>query len=194
MYCSNCGEELKNGTKFCPKCGTQVTQNIEPENRPDGRIPKNYSESQGDFKTGDIQKVKRTPVFAIGFIVIVVLAVIIIMVRTGIIGGKSDLDYLQGTWINEEGNGVILYAPYSETSGDASIIEDGDSKTASYEWHESSQRLMLYYADRWGDQVETVYEYELEDNDTLLLTPVAASDSSGSYSFSDEEAVAFYRE
>ena len=26
MFCRNCGAQLKEGAKFCPKCGTPVTQ------------------------------------------------------------------------------------------------------------------------------------------------------------------------
>lgn len=28
MFCSNCGNEIKDGEKFCSKCGQQVDKNL----------------------------------------------------------------------------------------------------------------------------------------------------------------------
>ncbi len=217
MFCSNCGQQLREGTRFCPRCGKEVngerpgtpvpeqdeklTVLDQGDGRPINERPPYDQESlspaeqlSSTVTAGDSAAPVKRKKFPILPIISIIIIAVIGVVLFGVIGRKTDLDRLEGKWMNEDGNGIVFYAPHDETSGDASLIEDEESQAASYEWHESSSRIVLYYAGRWGDQNETVYEYEFEDDNTLLMTPIQASNSTGTYSFDDEETITFYRE
>ena len=58
---------------------------------------------------------------------------------------ENDLDKLEGTWSDGEGNGVVFYAPNEseDNCGDAEMITNGNTQNASYEWHESSQQIVI---------------------------------------------------
>lgn len=217
MFCSNCGQQLREGTRFCPRCGKEVNgespgtpvseqdeeltildqgddllHNERPSYNQRSSTQLIQQERLGENATSSApEKKNRGLIFVIAAVIIVAAICAILF---GVIGGKTDLDRLEGKWLNEDGNGIVFYAPHDETSGDASIIEYDESQAASYEWHESSSRIILHRADSWGDQIEEVFEYEFEDDDTLLITPIQASDSTGTYSFDAQEAVVFYRE
>ncbi len=107
---------------------------------------------------------------------------------------ENDLDRLEGTWKgtwndNQE-NGIVIYEPFDKdkTSGDAEIIDDGDRIIATYEWHESSKRLIFTYANNWGSTVRLTYEYELLNDTKLNMAVVEYSESINTYTYSDEEA------
>lgn len=123
-----------------------------------------------------------------------ILAIIIsvLFILTGCTSQKTDLDKLQGDWRNDSG-GIIIYAPNEKDDiyGDAHIIDNDNTKTATYEWHESSQRLLLTYSDDWGDLVTVTYNYEICDNSTLELTPIEYSDSTATRSIDNGETQVF---
>lgn len=115
------------------------------------------------------------------------------LILSGCTTEKTDLEKLQGEWAGEEG-GIIFYGPNEEGafSGDAEVIsEDGDVEEAEYEWHESSQRIIISHTDGWGDTVKITYKYEIVDDTELNLTPVKVSDSVNTVTYDDKEAVTF---
>ena len=63
------------------------------------------------------------------------------------VGEESNLEKLEGTWSDDEGNGVTFYALHDDAgiNGDAEVMEDGETTPATYEWHESSKRIILKY-------------------------------------------------
>ena len=73
MYCTNCGNEIPEGTKFCPNCG--ANQNI-PLNTNRQNAPK---KAIGDVTLSDLQwkppKKKKSPWKIIGLVLIVILFV-----------------------------------------------------------------------------------------------------------------------
>lgn len=116
-----------------------------------------------------------------------------IFILSGCTAEKTDLEKLQGEWAGEEG-GIIFYGPNEEgeVSGDAEVIsEDGEVEEAEYEWHESSQRIIISHTDGWGDTVKITYRYEIVDDTELNLTPVKVSDSVNTVTYDDKEAVIF---
>ncbi len=208
MYCSNCGEKLDEDVKYCPYCGTVVEYKLSEKSglRTDTYVnPSSVFDSYEEKK----QRKNKGKKKAFSFLAAVLIVGIIVFAVVRILGTeKSDLGKLEGAWINGEGDGVTFYAPSDDTSGDAEIVEDGEVKAATYEWHESSKRIILNYTDQWGDKIEEVYKYEIEepvkdllyayewgfgDYMVLKLTPIEASDSTGTYSFEDQEAVEFYK-
>ena len=106
MYCQNCGNQLREGTKFCPKCGSPVTKSAADQDGANsslagdagnearvrggsanlggmnggsglsGKMPNGGSGSGGQTATGNKRKV---PIFAIGAIAIVTVVVIFVL-------------------------------------------------------------------------------------------------------------------
>ena len=105
---------------------------------------------------------------------------------------QTDLDKLQGDWRNDSG-GVVIYAPNEKDDiyGDADIIDNNNTKNATYEWHESSQKIVFTYADNWGDRVNITYKYEIINDTELDLTPVEYSDSTITRSLDNEDTQIF---
>lgn len=128
------------------------------------------------------------------------LAIICIMIMSvlfvfgGCVGKKTDADRLVGEWRNGE-NGVVFFEPNEndEMSGDANIIEKDETINATYECHESSQRILLTYADNWGDRITVTYTYEFVDNSKLQLTPIEYSGLLNTYPVEDGEVQIFER-
>lgn len=46
MFCRNCGSEMKDGTKFCPRCGTPVAAQSSPAQDMGGQDPGTYGTGQ----------------------------------------------------------------------------------------------------------------------------------------------------
>lgn len=109
--------------------------------------------------------------------------------------GKTDLDKLEGEW-KAENQSIIFYAPNEDgdTFGDAEITKYDDKSNATYEWHESSQRIIVSYADNWGDIVSVTFKYEIVEDTELNLTPIGFSDSTRTVSYDDEETMVFIKE
>ena len=105
---------------------------------------------------------------------------------------QTDLDKLQGDWRNDSG-GIVIYAPNEKDDiyGDADIIDNNNTKNATYEWHESSQKIIFTYADNWGDRVNVTYKYEIINDTELNLTPVEYSDSTITRSLDNEDTQIF---
>lgn len=105
---------------------------------------------------------------------------------------QTDLDKLQGDWRNDSG-GVVIYAPNEKDDiyGDADIIDNNNTKNATYEWHESSQKIVFTYAANWGDRVNITYKYEIINDTELDLTPVEYSDSTITRSLDNEDTQIF---
>ena len=81
MFCRNCGTQLKEGAKFCPKCGTPVSSTAGngfngsgvPHEKQGARTQTTYH-----YQSSTAKKESRIPFFLIGVIVILVAAVVII--------------------------------------------------------------------------------------------------------------------
>lgn len=93
--------------------------------------------------------------------------------------GASDLDKLEGTWSDGEGNGFVFYAPDDSdgTSGDAEMISNGNTQNASYEWHESSKKIVITTTDGWGDTVQGTFDYNFISDTELEMTMTGYRDS-----------------
>ncbi len=80
MFCRNCGAQLKEGAKFCPKCGTPVTQTQSTAGQQyDVQPGQDLREGPGLSGAAGVKKTKKAPAFAIGAVIILVIAVILIV-------------------------------------------------------------------------------------------------------------------
>ena len=109
---------------------------------------------------------------------------------------ENDLDKLEGTWSDGEGNGVVFYAPNEsgDTSGDAEMITNGNAQNASYEWHDSSQQIVIITTDGWGDTVYGTFDYEFLSDTELEMTMTGYKDSVGATDNYGGEPVVYEKE
>ena len=59
VFCSNCGSEVEDGSKFCPSCGNQMDDSSQPENNSTGSL-------FGDIKKGGLNVKKKLDNYAHG--------------------------------------------------------------------------------------------------------------------------------
>jgi len=59
VFCSNCGSEVEDGSKFCPSCGNQMDDSAQPENNSTGSL-------FGDIKKGGLNVKKKLDNYAHG--------------------------------------------------------------------------------------------------------------------------------
>lgn len=59
VFCSNCGSEVEDGSKFCPSCGNQMGDSAQPENNSTGSL-------FGDIKKGGLNVKKKLDNYAHG--------------------------------------------------------------------------------------------------------------------------------
>lgn len=98
-FCSNCGNELKDGAQFCPNCGQQVNQRPSKSEQPKGFVDsfketwkeleseeKNKSNLQSKPKNEDNNKLSKGQKITLGIAAFCALS--------GIFGGMSD-----GMWL-----------------------------------------------------------------------------------------------
>lgn len=98
---------------------------------------------------------------------------------------ETDVDILEGTWINESGWEMEFFAPSEGESGDVELKNwngyDG-TRLGTYNCHSESQRLNLAYPDNWNIEImEDTYSYEIVDEDTLILFPDGETEESIEY-------------
>ena len=106
---------------------------------------------------------------------------------------KNDLDKLEGTWSDDEGNEIVFYAPNEsgDIYGDAEMITNGNVQNASYEWHESSRRIVIIATDGWRGTVYGTFDYEFLSDTELELTMTGYKDSVRAINYDDDEPVVF---
>ncbi len=153
MYCSKCGIELSNGTKFCHQCGSPVISTIESETK-----------SNGPSK-GLVGLLKSKKVVAIGAIILCVVILFAIKIgTTKSVEEKPTEEHLLGKWIAENYNGesTIIF----EQSGDKYVGE----------W-----TVYDYYDKEWDTLSFTIKEIDgyvmtiLIDNGEMEYVPFAVS-------------------
>lgn len=117
MYCTNCGNEIQNGMRFCIKCGARI-QTDRPKNGSDNKDT--FSVYQGETETSGKEK-KSLAVFLVAALLLALLLVIIgvfVMISDRSRGTKSEdkseqetkvsltasgKKYEAGEWVQEGG-------------------------------------------------------------------------------------------
>lgn len=161
MFCKNCGTQLKEGAKFCPKCGTPVTPMPgagqagpgagpqPPYQQPGGGQPPHQGPAAG--------KASKIPIFAIGAIVILVVAVILIF-RACAGGGyeKPIKNFMQGMEDLDADKMLSAFPPEAlEALEDEGYDED--------EISEQFEQMVTAGMDSLGFDIDYAIDYEIED-------------------------------
>ena len=156
MFCKNCGTELKEGTKFCPKCGT-----------PAATTQQMYSgQQQGGGAEGrslgvlSERKARKAPVFAIGAIVILIIAVVLVI--RGCAGGGYEEPIRNLVKGIENQDGKQILKAFSDEMMEAAEEESGYSREEFAEMYENMFNYSI------GDvnlfDVDYRIDYEIEDD------------------------------
>ena len=148
MFCKNCGTQLKEGAKFCPKCGTPAA-NV------------NTGGNGGGYQGGasPVQPQKKPPYLAIGLIAIVVGVVIVLAVVLGkSVFGKGYEKPIK-TMVKgvEEQDGRVISSVFPEKTVEAMEDELGfDKKDFEY----------IFSRKDWENK-DVKVKYEIEYNKKL---------------------------
>lgn len=89
MFCSKCGKDLPDGTRFCPKCGTAVTEPVRELDPNDS--PATAAKSATTVKERPPKDQKRTALLIALFAVVLVAAVILVLFRIMNTEGDSSM-------------------------------------------------------------------------------------------------------
>lgn len=83
MFCVKCGKEIKDGSKFCPECGTPVEIKIKPEvEKPAQDLPKK-EETKFDKVTNAMAKTVDVGKGIAGSIAAIIAVILLFMALTG---------------------------------------------------------------------------------------------------------------
>jgi len=59
MFCYNCGNEIPDSAKFCPKCGAKLKDEVDKRNIDNGFNSQNRNEFKQSFKGRDIYRYEK---------------------------------------------------------------------------------------------------------------------------------------
>lgn len=145
--CRKCGSVLSEGQKFCMHCGCPVN----------------------DVGSA-VEKKKRRWIWLLctGILVIGVGCLLLFF----FIGSKSDMDKMVGTWRETDGGrGFRFYESYEKDGnyGEAEYMKSDSVYYGTYEWRESSKRIVITVTDNWGALDSMSFDYEIVDSDHIIL-------------------------
>lgn len=158
MFCKNCGNEIKDGVKFCSKCGTEQV------------IHTDFSEKSDNETIENNTDIKNKP----GVISYILAIVIIIALIWGAITGVRWVFSTVGSWLDGK-DGMGKQSSERTDAGDmipsyaepAIIMNDISFNTSmsfiTYEFENISDKdiayitFETYFYDRMGGALETTY-------------------------------------
>jgi hypothetical protein len=167
-YCSECGAELIEGSKFCTTCGKNVEQQPVVPVQPELEKPVEKKQPAPPPKT----KKKPRKKLLMGLLALIVVAVIVVIVAVYLLGGTKSPIVADSRFVGEWGEN-ILGTPSTwifNSSGTfginphSSIINNGT-------WGVTGNQLCLY-------SNLVYYTYQFSDNgDILTLNKVGQNNS-----------------
>ena len=151
MFCKNCGAQIAEGAKFCPKCGASV-----------GNVNAGNNGETGQVETG-----KKPPYLAIGLIAVIAVVVIILAVVLGktVFGKgyeKPIKNLIKGV---EEQDGEMILSAFSDETIEALEDEMGVDRKDLEDMMEEEFEYM--FSDEEYEDEDLEFKYKIEDNEKL---------------------------
>lgn len=190
-YCRNCGQELPDGTKFCPSCGAPAEQET-PRSAPTAPAP----EPQGEApKTG---RGRRIALWCVGGVILVVAVAVAMAVRAAWPGEltKEQLERIQTN--AERRIGAVLETLGYEDAVEAQVVitdkverEECDEHVLCLERNYDidfrlttdgslsamdKAAIMVWMEDSYGNVDYGTYKYKSNSNSSKDLTAVWDAD------------------
>ena len=186
MFCSNCGTQLSEGTRFCPKCGTPQAAASQPQPQPQqapvyAPYPPNPPVQQTTYPAPEPSASEKKPknkklpmiigIAAGGAALLIALAVILAIVLSSGSGNLAkNYMYRSDRYITmSEYNTVAEVSTYYLTNGTDRFVLDGepDGVTAGFD---GTRGFYLDYPDDWDydEWIAEFYRY-----DTKGVTEIA---------------------
>lgn len=176
MFCKNCGNELKDGVKFCGKCGT-------PQSASSSNLVSNINPN---FETAYQNSTAKKKIHPLAMIVLIVLSVLTISLIIWLIPHlKGDLS---GKGSNDDGTDFSFFdnsANQKESIVLSNISFNTSMSSITYEFENISDKdiayitFETYFYDRMGGALETTYG---DDFSNLEYTgPVYAGSTGSAY-------------
>lgn len=159
-FCTNCGTEIKDSAKFCPKCGAAVEEAPQTPKAPSAPQSVPYAAAAAAVAGNAWDKLfplLRRHYKAIG---IAVLALIVLTQLSRCVGGggKEDkfTDQIQGSWAMQTmiagDSGVLVSRPNNIIISKNSIQIPRGQKTASCPMSETEYKKdALYFSTQWHE-------------------------------------------
>lgn len=172
MFCENCGNELMDGVKFCPKCGTPVepveenseqetlesahTQSVnEVDNREAlGNKQENYKKKDKKNRTGNILSVAIIGIIC-AVILIVLIVIGIFVVKPLLDDGSKQLVYMD--------DGDIYYLKDMSKPDEAILVDDTDY-TYLDAWFSDDGKYLYYYSKMKNSTVNRIAVSKIKSN------------------------------
>ena len=147
MYCSNCGNEMPEGTVFCPKCGTKVGTNGEANSQGENTFVQpsvtNASGAMNMTNQTCVSKSKKPIIKKWWFWGIIVIIAIIVISTLGGSSEETDSSSLEINDSSKETDSSSLEINDSSKEIDGSVPETNDSDDAELETNASDDAELV---------------------------------------------------
>lgn len=184
MFCKNCGNEVKDGEKFCSKCGTSQqigntnpssVGNIPPQTNNTQQIPL-FTQPIGSSTVSTMPPKNNKKLHLIIGIAAGVIALVIIVLVIALAGASGDTSSKADTFSVESVKESYIEGYSSMTVGEA--FEDTFFDT-SWDYDDNYVEFTgSFYADS-GDEImlDIIFEHDASDKSDPLNYTISADDS-----------------
>jgi hypothetical protein len=154
-YCSECGAELIEGSKFCTSCGKDVIQQPETPIQPEPEQPVENKQISKPPKT----KKKLKKKFIMGLLAIIVVAVIVVVIAVYLRGGTESSSVVDSRFVGEWQEQKTFGSWTFNSNGTFGINSSSDIKDGT--WGVSGNQLCF-------NNNSVCYTYMFSDNGNIL--------------------------
>lgn len=160
MFCPNCGNELKEGTAFCGKCGAaQQVDNTTPLPVGNQNVFPNATPVSASVATN--KKMKKVPIIIIGIVVLIVILIVLLANAFGNSISVKDVKEGYLTYFSESktiGSAFDNYTYFDDISWEEFDGEKDNGEKASVV--EFNATIVMDNVDSYTDSYAADYAYE----------------------------------
>lgn len=173
MKCSKCGNEIKNGAKFCNICGQSVSgenivNDVEQNVKPSVNLNKN--DENKDNVVANPPKKNKTLKAVIGVFLVIVVGLVI-----GVIASESDSGYVSEDVLSVK-NGYFEAYPSDQGYTDIGTAFDGYFADTSWESFTSEEGMEIVQFDGefmyYDDETDCSLQFETYEDGTFEIYAV----------------------